>query len=50
VCKDLPAKLKAEKLVLAWRTKRTTRAAVRVVFEKMRDAGLPEKYTTALFE
>ena len=37
VCKDLLAKLKTEKLVLAWRTKRTTRAAVRVVSRE--DAG-----------
>jgi type I restriction enzyme, R subunit len=50
VCKDLLAKLKTEKLVLAWRTKRTTRAAVRVEIEKMLDRGLPEKYTTELFE
>ncbi len=50
VCKILLAKLKTEKLVLAWRTKRTTRAAVRVEIEKMLDAGLPEKYTTELFE
>ena len=50
VCKDLLAKLKTEKLVLAWRTKRATRAAVRVEIEKMLDSGLPEKYTTELFE
>jgi type I site-specific restriction-modification system R (restriction) subunit len=50
VCKDLLAKLKTEKLVLAWRTKRTTRAAVRVEIEKLLDSGLPEKYTTDLFE
>lgn len=50
VCKDLLAKLKTEKLVLAWRSKRTTRAAVRVEIEKMLDSGLPEKYTTDLFE
>lgn len=50
VCKDLLAKLKTELLVLAWRNKRTTRAAVRVEIEKMLDAGLPEKYTTELFE
>jgi type I restriction enzyme R subunit len=50
VCRDLLAKLKTEKLVLAWRTKRTTRAAVRVEIEKMLDDGLPEKYTTELFE
>ena len=36
--------------MLEWRTKRTTRAAVRVEIEKMLDSGLPEKYTTELFE
>jgi type I restriction enzyme, R subunit len=50
ICKELLAKLKTEKLVLAWRTKRTTRAAVRVEIEKMLDSGLPEKYTADLFE
>ena len=50
VCRDLLAKLKTEKLVLEWRTKRTTRAAVRVEIEKMLDSGLPEKYTSELFE
>lgn len=50
VCRDLLAKLKTEKLVLAWRERRTTRAAVRVEIEKMPDSGLPEKYTTELFE
>ena len=50
ICKDLLAKLKTELLVLAWRTKRTTRAAVRVEIEKMLDTGLPEKYTADLFE
>ncbi len=50
VCKDMLAKLKTELLVLAWRTKRTTRAAVRVEIEKMLDAGLPEKFTAELFE
>ncbi|MDB4265469.1 DUF3387 domain-containing protein, partial [bacterium] len=50
VCKELLAKLKTELLVLAWRKKRTTRAAVRVEIEKMLDGGLPEKYTAELFE
>lgn len=50
VCKELLAKLKTELLVLAWRSKRTTRAAVRVEIVKMLDAGLPEKYTAELFE
>jgi type I restriction enzyme R subunit len=50
VCKDMLAKLKTELLVLAWRKKRTTRAKVRVEIEKMLDEGLPENYTTDLFE
>jgi type I restriction enzyme R subunit len=50
VCKDLLAKLKTEKLVLAWRTKRTTRAAVQLEIAKMLDTGLPEKYTIDLYE
>ena len=50
VCKELLGKLKTELLVLAWRNKRTTRAAVRVEIEKMLDVGLPEKYTAELFE
>lgn len=50
VCKNLLAKLKTELLVLAWRNKRTSRAAVRVEIEKMLDSGLPEKYTADLFE
>ncbi|GHC54353.1 type I restriction endonuclease subunit R [Roseibacillus persicicus] len=50
VCKELLGKLKTELLVLAWRNKRTTRAAVRIEIEKMLDAGLPEKYTAELFE
>ncbi|MEI6818039.1 MAG: HsdR family type I site-specific deoxyribonuclease [Verrucomicrobiota bacterium] len=50
VCKDLLAKLKTEKLVLAWRTKRTTRAAVQLEIAKMLDTGLPKKYTVELFD
>ncbi len=50
VCRELLAKLKTERLVLAWRERRTTRAAVRIEIEKMLDAGLPEKYTSDLFE
>jgi type I restriction enzyme R subunit len=50
VCRELLAKLKTERLVLAWRERRTTRAAVRVEIEKMLDNGLPEKYTSELFE
>jgi type I restriction enzyme R subunit len=50
VCRDMLAKLKTEMLVLNWRKKRTSRAAVRVEIEKMLDAGLPEAYTVDLFE
>jgi type I restriction enzyme R subunit len=50
VCRDMLAKLKTEKLVLDWRQRRTTRAAVRIEIEKMLDAGLPEAYTADLFE
>jgi type I restriction enzyme R subunit len=50
VCRDLLAKLKTEKLVLNWRNKRTSRASVRIEIEKMLDSGLPEAYTSELFE
>lgn len=50
VCRNLLAKLKTEKLVLEWITKRTTRAAECVEIEKMLDFGLPKKYTTELFD
>lgn len=50
ICRDMLAKLKTEKLVLDWRNRRTTRAAVRVAIEEMLDSGLPEKYTVDLFE
>jgi len=50
ITRDMLAKLKTEKLVLDWRKRRTTRAGVRVEIEKMLDDGLPEKYTSELFE
>lgn len=50
ICREMLAKLKTEKLVLDWRKRRTSRAAVRVAIEEMLDAGLPEKYTVDLFE
>ncbi|HQZ28070.1 MAG TPA: HsdR family type I site-specific deoxyribonuclease [Verrucomicrobiales bacterium] len=50
ICREMLAKLKTEKLVLDWRKRRTTRAAVRVAIEEMLDSGLPEKYTVDLFE
>ena len=36
--------------MLAWHTKRTTRAAVQLEIAKMLDTGLPEKYTVELFD
>ena len=50
ICRDMLAKLQTEKLVLDWRKRRTTRAAVRIAIEEMLDSGLPEKYTVELFE
>lgn len=50
VCNALLKRLKTEKLVPAWRTKRTIRAAVRIEIEKMLDSRLPEKYTAEIFE
>jgi len=42
--------LKDAKLVLDWRKKQQSRAAVRVTIEKILDAGLPKAYTPELFE
>lgn len=41
--------LKTEKLVLDWRKRQQTRAAVRVTIEEMLDELLPEAYTQELF-
>jgi type I restriction enzyme R subunit len=49
VAKDLLEKLKAEKLVLDWKQKQTTRASVRYTIETVLD-GLPRAYTTEMFE
>jgi type I restriction enzyme R subunit len=46
VAKELLAKLQAGKLVLDWRKKQQTRAAVRLEIEKELDEGLPQSYTT----
>lgn len=49
VAKDLISKLKDEKLVLDWRKKQQTRAAVKIAIEKILD-GLPAAYTTDLWQ
>jgi type I restriction enzyme R subunit len=45
VAKALLHKLQPAKLVLDWRKKQQTRAAVRLEIEKALDKGLPESYT-----
>ncbi|MGI8514258.1 MAG: type I restriction endonuclease subunit R [Acidimicrobiia bacterium] len=45
----LLAKLKQELLVLDWKQRQATRAAVEVVIQDTLDAGLPEVYDRALF-
>jgi type I restriction enzyme, R subunit len=42
--------LKEAKLVLDWRKRQQSRAAVRVTIEKLLDQGLPKAYTPELFE
>ncbi|RIE05714.1 type I restriction endonuclease subunit R [Candidatus Cryosericum terrychapinii] len=42
--------LKEAKLVLDWRKRQQSRAAVRVTIEKLLDQGLPKAYTPQLFE
>lgn len=49
VAKQLLATLKTEKLVLDWKKRQTTRAAVRVTVETVLDK-LPRVYTPALYE
>jgi type I restriction enzyme R subunit len=41
--------LKREKLVLDWKQKQATRAAVQVAIEEALDGGLPEVYDRSLF-
>ncbi len=48
--KDLLMTLKAGKLVLDWRKRQQSRAAVRVAIEKILDENLPRVYTPELFE
>jgi len=47
--RDLLAKLKSELLVLDWKKRQATRAAVKVGIDQMLDAELPEVYDRALF-
>jgi type I restriction enzyme R subunit len=49
VARDLLQKLKQELLVLDWRNKQVTRAAVQVGIEEVLDEGLPDIYDRALF-
>jgi type I restriction enzyme R subunit len=49
VAKDLLAKLKSEKLVLDWKKRQTTRAAVRYTIETMLDQ-LPRTYSPELYQ
>ena len=47
--RNLLETLRQEKLVLDWRKRQKSRAAVRVSIEKILDGGLPEAYGTELF-
>ena len=46
---DLLEKLKQEKLVLDWRKRQQSRAAVRVTIQTVLDGGLPDPYTEEIF-
>jgi len=50
VVRDLLATLKREKLVLDWRKKQQARAEVRLTVEQALDSGLPESYTSTLYQ
>ena len=47
--RELLEKLKHEQLVLGWKKRQTTRAAVQVTIETVLDKGLPDVYDRALF-
>ena len=49
VVRNLVAKLKQELLVLDWKRRQATRAAVQVTIEEVLDRGLPDVYDRALF-
>ena len=48
--RDLLATLKREKLVLDWRKKQQARAEVRLTVEQALDSGLPESYSSTLYQ
>jgi type I restriction enzyme R subunit len=48
VVKELLARLKAELLVLDWKKRQATRAAVQLAIETELDVGLPEVYGRAI--
>lgn len=50
VAHDLLEVLKKEKLVLDWRKRQQTRADVRLTIENMLDGGLPESYTSEIYQ
>ncbi|TVR77897.1 MAG: type I restriction endonuclease subunit R [Rhodospirillales bacterium] len=50
VCRSLLKTLKAEKLVLDWRSKPTARGAVRQTIKVVFDEGLPDIYDESLYE
>ena len=47
--RELLAKLKRELLVIDWKQRQATRAAVQVAIEDTLDQGLPDVYDRALF-
>ncbi|MBN1680849.1 MAG: type I restriction endonuclease subunit R, partial [Anaerolineae bacterium] len=50
VARDLLARLKSEKLVLDWRKRQQTQAAVRQTIEAMLDEGLPARFDAAAYQ
>jgi len=50
VARDLLETLKHEMLVLDWKKRQQTRAAVRLAVEKALDAGLPRSYSSQLYQ
>lgn len=49
VVRELLTKLKTELLVLDWKKRQATRAAVQVTIEQIFDAGLPDVYDRSIF-
>src|SRR5262249_19154584 len=48
--RDLLQTLKKRKLVLDWRKRQQSRAAVRLTIEKVLEEGLPSAYTTDVYQ